>query len=152
MSGCVPVYWDIWASIACAVHSGAAWLIFSSKLFTWKQSDWICLSQVGSGSRADRRENAELLKCHRYWAQLHRLEKIILTLKVDDAVYLVDEAVHTTFCDHLGGDFFCLSTKAKSFNSREYFSYHCEKKSCVSLGCSILLLVTELLKQINGSF
>lgn len=44
----------------------------------------------------------------------HRLEKIRLTLKVDDAVYLVDETVHTTLCDHLGGDFLGLRTNTKS--------------------------------------
>lgn len=49
-------YWDIWASMACAVHSGAAWLIFSSRLLTWKHNDWICLSQVGRGSRANWRQ------------------------------------------------------------------------------------------------
>lgn len=45
-------HWAIWASIAWAVHSGAVWLIFSSRLFTWKHRDWICLSQVGKASRA----------------------------------------------------------------------------------------------------
>ena len=46
------LYWVIWASKACAAHSGAAVRIFSRRLLTWKQRDWICLSQVGSGSRA----------------------------------------------------------------------------------------------------
>lgn len=109
MSGCDPVYWDIWASIACAVHSGAAWLIFSSRLFTWKQSDWICLSQVGSGSRADGRETHSREPAGA--SQIPRLEKIRLTLKVHDAVDLVDKAVHTALCDHLGGDFLCLRTE-----------------------------------------
>lgn len=52
--GCQSIYWVIWASMAWAVHSGAAAVIFSSRLFTWKHRDWICLSQVGRGSRAER--------------------------------------------------------------------------------------------------
>lgn len=48
-------HWAICASMACAVHSGAVWLIFSRRLFTWKQSDWICLSHVGRASRAKER-------------------------------------------------------------------------------------------------
>lgn len=47
-------YWVIWVSMACAAHSGAAWRIFSKRLLTWKQRDWICLSHVGRGSRAGR--------------------------------------------------------------------------------------------------
>lgn len=46
-------YWVIWVSIACAAHSGAARRIFSKRLLTWKHRDWICLSHVGRGSRAE---------------------------------------------------------------------------------------------------
>lgn len=55
-------HWAIWASMACAVHSGAVWLIFSSRLFTWKHSDWICLSQVGKASRAEKKKQPTLNK------------------------------------------------------------------------------------------
>lgn len=56
------VYWVIWVSIACAAHSGAAWRIFSRRLLTWKHRDWICLSQVGRGSRAARDEEGKKIK------------------------------------------------------------------------------------------
>lgn len=58
-------------------------------------------------------------------SEILRLEKIRLTLKVDDAVYLIDEAIHTTLCDHLGGDLLCLSTYAMSLINRVYFPLHC---------------------------
>lgn len=53
------VHWDIWVSIACAAHSGAACRIFSRRLLTWKHRDWICLSHVGRGSRAARHQTKE---------------------------------------------------------------------------------------------
>lgn len=55
-----------------------------------------------------------LLKLQRYREQQRGLEMIGLTLKVDDAIYLVDEAVHTTLCDHLGGDFLSLIRHTRS--------------------------------------
>lgn len=54
------VYWVIWVSIACAAHSGAAWRIFSKRLLTWKHRDWICLSQVGRGSRAAKKKERKI--------------------------------------------------------------------------------------------
>lgn len=59
------VHWVICVSIAWAAHSGAAWRIFSRRLLTWKQRDWICLSQVGSGSRAARGQRNTHIVCLR---------------------------------------------------------------------------------------
>lgn len=66
------VYWVIWASKACAAHSGAACRIFSRRLFTWKHKDWICLSHVGRGSRAARGGELLLTLNHRGGAALCR--------------------------------------------------------------------------------
>lgn len=37
--------------------------------------------------------------------------QLSLTFKVNNTIYLVNEAIHTTFCDHLRGNLLSLNTK-----------------------------------------
>ncbi len=50
---CFTFHW-LTFSIAFVAHSGLCWPIFSMIELTWKHRLWICLSQLGSASRAKR--------------------------------------------------------------------------------------------------
>lgn len=119
-------YWVIWVSIACAAHSGAATRIFSKRLLTWKHRDWICLSHVGRGSRADVKERerklvliTQLVVLFLWCKNLTDRRRLSLpTFKMYDAIDLIDEAVHPSLGDHLWCDFLSLPENKGRSTSR----------------------------------
>lgn len=99
----LKVYWAIWASIACAVHSGAVWLIFSKRLLTWKQSDWICLSHVGKASRA---------KTKRVYKISNNRIFMLVTFILINAVYYIWQAL-ANILDKLEHEIYSTSTVSR---------------------------------------
>lgn len=58
---------------------------------------------------------------------------LLLTLKVYNAIYLVDEAIHASFSDHLGSNFLSLETnKTYIMENKELHKRHLwRKKGCL---------------------